>query len=255
MVRIAGKEAWMPDLSFVLLRQPAQPDPVAIVTAAAELGLALTPGEGKDEVVELLVEGGGHLFVMMVPVPHPDAPKMPVGPLSPTMEEMEAASAHCIVTVMGVEGDERTRDRIVAILTGAVIRTLPAVAAMLGHGVLFQRADLFADFARLAAEEGELPLEICVDVTAAPEDDERMSFLTHGMTRYGGEEIYVTCPVQGEGALDYIFTIARWMFYDPDVSLPTGDTVGRTEEEKITVQRVPSPTGEGPEVIRLDLPS
>jgi hypothetical protein len=250
----------MPDLSFVLLKQPVQPSADDIAAGAAELGLALTPvpsggGEGSEGVVELQLDGGAHLFVMMVAAPHPDAPKMPVGPLSPAMEEMEAAGAHCIVTAAGLEGDVRERDHVMAIITGAVIKATPAVAAMLGHGVLFQRADLFADFAKLAAEEGALPMEICVDITAAPEDDERMSFLTHGMTRYGGEEIYVTCPVQGNGALGFVLSIAQWMFYDPDVSLPTGDTVGRSEEEKVTVQRVPSPTGEGPEVIRLDLSS
>lgn len=249
----------MPDLSFVVLKQPVQPRADAIAAGAAALGLALTPvpaggGEDAEGPVELRLDGGAHLFVMMVAAPHPDAPRMPVGPLSPAMEQLEAAGAHCIVTATGLEGDARERDHVMALITGAVIGATPAVGAMLGHGVLFQRADLFADFARLAAEEGALPMELGVDITAAPEDDERMSFLTHGMTRYGGEEIYVTCHVQGQGALDFILSIARWMFHDPDASLPTGDTVGRTEEEKVTVQRVPSPTGAGPEVIRLDLP-
>jgi hypothetical protein len=44
------------------------------------------------------------------------------------------------------------------------------------------------------------------------------------------------------------------MLADPDKHLPTGDTVGRTEDEKIVIQRVPDPTAKGPEVIRLDLP-
>ena len=45
----------------------------------------------------------------------------------------------------------------------------------------------------------------------------------------------------------------NWMVQDPDKHLPTGDTVGRTAEERVTVQRVANPMGAGPEVIRLDL--
>jgi len=43
-------------------------------------------------------------------------------------------------------------------------------------------------------------------------------------------------------------TMARWLLTEPDRHLPTGDTVGRPAEEKVTVQRVPSPTGDAPEV-------
>jgi hypothetical protein len=40
----------------------------------------------------------------------------------------------------------------------------------------------------------------------------------------------------------------------PGKHLPTGETVGRTADEKVLIQRVPDPAGQGPEVIRLDLP-
>jgi len=83
--------------------------------------------------------------------------------------------------------------------------------------------------------------------------DERMSMLTHGLVRYGREEFFVTASQGGKAAMDFIVGLARWMLMDPNKQLPTGDTVGRTPHEKVRVQRVPNPTGEGPEVIRLDL--
>jgi hypothetical protein len=95
---------------------------------------------------------------------------------------------------------------------------------------------------------------VAVDVTAAQESPTRMSFLTHGLQRYGRDEFYVTCPVEGRGALSFVFDMARWMLTDPDKHLPTGDTVGRSEDERLAIQRVPNPTGKGPEVIRVDLP-
>jgi hypothetical protein len=81
-----------------------------------------------------------------------------------------------------------------------------------------------------------------------------MSFLTHGLVRYGREEFLVTRPVSGEGALDLVFSMARWMLQDADKHLPTGDTLGRSEDETILIQREPNPTGSEDVVIRLDLP-
>jgi hypothetical protein len=81
-----------------------------------------------------------------------------------------------------------------------------------------------------------------------------MSFMTHGLTRYGREEFYITCSRTGQGALDFVYMMVRWMITDPEKHLPTGDTLGRTAEERLVVQRVPHPGGGGDDVIRLDLP-
>jgi hypothetical protein len=247
----------MVDLAFVLLNEPVNPEPTAVVREAAALGLALTYAPSKegdaDGPVGFDMPGGAHLFVMMIAAPHPDATKMASGPLSPKPEVLAGARAHAIVTIIGLSGEQEERDRILAISTGAVVRATGAVAAMLGFGVLFYVGAMFADFAALAAEQGQLPMEIAVDITAARESEKRMSFLTHGMTRYGREELYVTCPISGKGALDFVLSTARWLYMDRQKHLPTGDTLGRTAQEKIRVQRVPNPTGNGPLVIRLDL--
>ena len=81
-----------------------------------------------------------------------------------------------------------------------------------------------------------------------------MSFLTHGLVRYGREEFLVSCPIEGKGAVGFVLNMARWVLAEPGRQLPNGDTVGRTADERLTITRVPSPTGTGPAVIRLDLP-
>jgi hypothetical protein len=191
---------------------------------------------------------------MHVAKPHPDVHRMPVGPTSPPLDEARAAPAHLVVTAMGLEGDEAERDLEIAALTACVIASCDAVGAMLGHGILFHKAMLFADLAKLGAEHGQLPVEIAVDVTAAGEPGDRMSFLTHGLRRYGREELFVSCPVRGKGALGFVYALARWMLADSEKQFPTGDTVGRTEDEKIRIQRMPSPIDPEQTVIRLDLP-
>jgi serine/threonine protein kinase len=151
--------------------------------------------------------------------------------------------------IVGDDGRVRVLDFGMARITAAIVNASPAIAAMTAPGVVFHKADFFAN----VVAESDFPMLVCVDVTMAPEDGERMSILTHGLQRYGREEFFVTCSQQGQGAVDFLLGLAEWMLADPDKHLPTGDTVGRTAEEKIVIQRVPSPTGEGPEVVRLDL--
>lgn len=245
----------MADLAFVLLGESVQPETAAVVASAKRLGIELINGKDEEGILSFEIASGGMFFVALMNAPHPDAPHMATGPTSVSPDDAAAAPAHAMVTAMGLQGDEMTRDTLMAALTSTVIDNTPAVGAMLAHGVVFHQAALFADLARLGAEQGELPPEIAVDITAARESEERMSFLSHGMARYGREELYVTCPIRGKGALDFVFTMVRWLLTDREKMLPTGETVGRAADEKITIQRVPNPTGAGAPVIRLDLAS
>jgi hypothetical protein len=244
----------MPDLAIVLVKQPTYGDPDAVVATARKLGITLQSTGSKDPQ-EFTMDGDASMLVMLVPVPVPDADKMATGPTAVTREEAAAAPAHLLVTVLGLRGTTRERDTRLAALTAAVIDNTPAVAVTFGPGVVPHKARLFSEMAALGMQEGLLPPEMSVDITTARETDERMSFLTHGMARHGREELYVTCPIQGKGALDFVFGMVRWLLDDPPKELPTGDTLGRSATEKILIQRVPNPTGQGPAVMRLDLPS
>lgn len=246
------------DLAFVLLGEATTPDADALAASIRALGFdaaQLAPMQSADDGLTQVDLGGDRtLMVMLMPAPHPDAPMM-VGPMTPPAEELAAAPAHYVITALGLEGDVAEKDRTLAALTGAVVRSSPATAAMLGHGRLFYAADLFADLAALAFEHTEIPVEIVVDITAAREPGDRVSFLSHGLDRYGREDFLITAPIQGRGALDFLLGMVRWMIADPDKQLPTGDTVGRDENEHIEIQREPNPVDDARSVIRLDLPA
>ncbi|MEC7521128.1 MAG: hypothetical protein VYE22_14725 [Myxococcota bacterium] len=247
----------MPDLAFVLLSRAERPDLGRLVAALRELGFAEADADAPTEAdgpAVVSLGGDTRLLVMLMPAPPPDAAMM-AGPMTPPPDELAAAPAHYVVTTLGLEGDVREKDRTLAALTAAVVRASPATAAMLGHGRLFYDASLFAELAADAAQHGEVPIEIVVDVTAAAEPDDRMSFLSHGLERYGREDFFVTAPVSGRGALDFLLGLVRWMIEDPNKSLPTGDTVGRDAKERIRIQREPSPVDPARTVVRLDLPS
>jgi hypothetical protein len=244
-------------LAFVLTRLPTYPDRATFVEAAAALGVQLTASAHAEPSPEgpwvFEVQGGGVFYLMAVAAAHPDAAQMPIGVTSPPEKELAEAPAHFILTAHHLPGDDQQQELTMAALTAALCRSVPSVAAMLHRGILFHRAELFSDLVQLAHEQGELPPQLLVDVTVAPEPDSRMSFLTHGMVHRQREELYVTCSASGQGALGFVYELVAWLTSEPEVKLPTGDTVGRSETERVIVQRVPNPTGEGPFVLRLDL--
>ncbi len=239
-------------VSFVLLSKSANPDASEVIASAAKLGFVLTREDvgGNETIVQFDAGKGRTLLVMLVDAPHPDADQMPFGPTS-IPEDTEHA-AHLIVTVMGLSGSPREVDTQLAALTAAVIPNVPAIGAMLGHGAMFHKAKLFADLAALGVEQGEIPPELAIDIATERISESRMAFRTFNMPRYGRENFYVTCAISGTGALDFVMGLVRWMLTDASKQLPTGETVGRTKDEKITIHRVKSPEGETH--IRLDLP-
>lgn len=239
-------------LAFVLLKHSEKPSGTKIVQAAAALGVRLHVTDASEAGVSFATDAGATMQVMTMGFPHPDAQKeAAIGPTSIKLAEARASADHVMIVARGLAGTPRERDGRLAAVTAAVIDTMPAIGAMLGHGLIFHKARLFRD---AAAEAPTIPPLLMADVTMAREADSRLSFLTHGMTRHGREDLYVTCPIKdGNDAANFIFGLVRWMLTDPTKKFPTGETVGRTATERVRVQRVPNPNGRGEVVMRLDL--
>jgi hypothetical protein len=242
------------DLAFVLLADRSAPEPAKVIACGKKLGFAmtLTPSLVDSSVQSYDVDGGRTLMITTIEAPHPDARTMGFGPTAISPEEAKASPAHIIVTVLGLEGTPRHIDTQLAALTAAVVDSVEAIGAMLGHGAVFHKAKLFSGLAALGMKEGAIPAELAIDITTSRDTESRMSMLTHNLPRYGRENFYITCPINGKGALDFILGLARWVLRDPDKLLPTGETLGRSADEKLRIHRVKSPEGET--VIRLDLP-
>lgn len=250
-------------LSFIVLNDMEAPTPKAIMAAAHSMGIELTQvdsesepnADGPDPLVFNLGDDS-RLLVMLMPIPHPDAGDMMQGPLSPPdLNEVVEGPAHLVVSAMQLPGTIDEQDIRMAALTASVVEACNAVAVLKMPGRIFHRPALFVDCARDAIKDGELPMLICVDISMAREPDDRISLLTHNMDRYGRENFYVFAGEDPSEAMDYTMNLVTWMLSDREYHLPTDDTIGRTAEEKITVQRVPNPTGEGDDVIKLELPS
>jgi len=238
-------------VSFVLVSTNAPPDPVQVIKAATQLGVGLAHEMGDPDTLNFRIETGGTLIVALLPIPHPDAAHMPVGPTSPEPETIAHHVGHYIVTAFDLPDDPLQTALTMSIVTAALVQCSPAVAAKLGDGAIFHRADFFATVVETA--NGGIATEITVDITAAQESADRMSFLTHGLSKYDREEFYITSSTTETGVLEYLMELVRWIVTDPDKVLPTGDTVGPTAEKQVVVQRVPSPIEGKPPVILLDM--
>lgn len=240
---------------FILASSPELPSSEAIIKAAADLGepdLKALP-DGNDKVLSF-EHSLGSFFVSLMEFRHPDAAKMPEGPFTPTIEEIEATSAHFITALGNGPGSLRKRDLTIARLTGAVALANRSVAAMLGHGMTFHRTAMFISAILEAGDDG-VPIPGGIDVTISGEPDGRASILIHGMPRYGRQDLYVTAKATEDSmkfAYEFAASIADWML-NTDEQVPDGDTVGRTAEERITVKRVPNPIDSKTMVIKLDL--
>ena len=243
----------MADLAFIATRTPAAIDSAAVVAAIADLGLTCTslPETTAEGTLHFEV---GEVAIVATPISvmHPDIPNMPVGPTGADPAELSETQGHIIVAATGLEGPQVDRDAELARFTIVITAATDAVGAMLGHNSYFHEADVFAQLVIGNTAEGRPPLPLLVSVTVAGDGSGRMSFLSHGLDRYGKEDLYVTCPVEGQGAVPFVYDMIGW-FFDLDEHLPTGDTIGRDESENIEVQRVPNPTDSERTVVRLDL--
>jgi len=243
-------------VGYVLFAGTKGPDARAIESAAQAFGW-LIRGEGSDKPMQFrMATESTTCMVMFIEAPFPDRETVAYGPTSPQYEATVATRSHAIVTAMSDSlPAEALELRLLAMLAAVIDASGPdAVGAMTPNAVVMHLAGFLSDMAKLAYEQGSVPAEIAVDVTIAPEPDDRMSFLTHGLSARGREEFCITCPTRGKGALEFVFMMVGWMLRDPGKTLPTGDTLGRTATEKLCVQRVPNPAHPEQQAIRLDLP-
>jgi hypothetical protein len=243
-----------PAIAF-LLCPSASLDADGVIEQARALGLALAlAAEQPESGRPLVFEGPAGLTMLAMPIeaPHPDIAGLAVLPWSPRPEELAAHRAHIIVALLGLPPGARVQDPVLARLALAVGRSCEAIGLLLGGGICAHRLDLAGELLEGQAAT-RAPVELTVDLIVYVESPGRATVLTHGLPRYGREDFLITTTKAIGEAVSLAQVMTRWMVDEPDKELPTDDTVGRTEGEKLKVQRVPHPRGTGATVVRLDM--
>lgn len=255
----------MAELAFVLINETRLPAAKKVIAAAKSMGISLKHAvadidddkEATDtEVVSFEDDSGVTFMVALMPAPHPDVEQLPQGPFSPEdYDELVKAPAHLILTAFGF-ADDAANDEIditMCAFAASVANASESVGVLKIPGAIFYSPALFAECAKEGVESNELPILICVDVTLAAEEDGRVSVLTHNMPRYDREDLLIKFSRENTEGVDFMLDMMNWMLSDRAFELPTGDTIGRTEDEKILVQRVENPVGKGADVVLFDL--
>jgi hypothetical protein len=248
-------------LSFVLLPRPYDATGAPIVDAHARLfpnaprPLASLSADGK---AVLHHHDNLTTFVALVAAPIPtgeadSAARFSAASFSPQYGPLQPHAAHLIVTSIG--GAEEGNSRVDTLLrhTRIVAATAVAYGALAVYEGNAQATHPTAFYVDVATSM-ERPIILWTGVSLAQQGT-RTSLLTLGARNMlGVPDILIT--VTRPGGNDALFFALDMLGYvmDRGAALAEGDTVGRSAEEKLHVQYVPSPIDPSQMVVKLDLP-
>ena len=253
-------------IAFVLLAEPQLPQPDAIVEAFAEFataGASLELGEGNateganKQVITLALNTGENMFVALMPaaVPNDEADHAARYSLSSFRNDwtLPPHSAHLLVTFHGgsntpvIEGLSRFTSVI-----AAVTKASDAVGVYWGDAGATHDSEFFTSIA--AEEDVVAKLMLWSGVSIAREEDGRLSFLSLGMEQLNLPDLLL---VAGESsanvAVETMYDLLAYVAQRGE-ALPDGDTIGRSDDQRLPVRYVKSPLDAKKKVWRVELP-
>ncbi|MBK1792247.1 DUF4261 domain-containing protein [Persicirhabdus sediminis] len=249
-------------LAFILLDQTEMPSAESIVSNFKDFAitgekLSYDKEGSSDDILVVQLEGIGPVFIALkkAAIPHGEAENAFQYSLSSFREgaEIKAHKAHLIVTLMGVQDGNNERDVMSAFtsLLASVNKSSHSVGVYWGNAGATHTPDFFN---LLAAEKDQLSrIMLWTGISRAPEENNRISYLTLGMNQLALPDLYLICKVddasEGMGRLfdllDYVITRGE--------AIPDGDTVGEDDEQRIPVNYVKSPADKKTIVCRIEL--
>lgn len=249
-------------VSFVLLSEAVRPDPDAIAAAYAglfpERGPLVPSGDeeasgGTAEAISLSNEDGiVHVMIVAEPVPEGEAERNAERSLAFVGQEPTIAphEAHLVVPWSPAEGRTAHEGlQAQARVTAAVALAAGGTAVYMGAAGATHPADWFVEVAR----QVEDPIMLWIGVSHAVTDEPRHSFLSFGMHQFGQPDLLLTAPLDGgSDAIEYFYDLLAYCSASGK-AVAEGESVGRTEDERITVRYEPNPVDEDRIVFCVDL--
>lgn len=251
------------NLAFVLLSEPKMPKGEDIVRSFAHFAskgdhirLIGSKAGGKTEVIELDLSPHGTAFVALMPMPVPtgeadDAARYSLSTLG-TGWKLGPHKAHLVVTLRSAETDTPldALNRFTSLLA-AVTEASSAVGVYWGNAGATHDPKFVI---HTAAEQGIVSrMMLWTGVSIARDGESRVSLLSLGMKQLGLPNLLLTAPRGNlQSVLATFFDLLAYVA-DRGKPLPEGDTVGRSEGERLPVRYVPSPTEPSERVWRVDL--
>jgi len=253
------------DLAFVLLKNSELPSGDTIVKnfanfrAEGETITRLVTKPSKDDAGQLLefdLGPCGTAFVTLLPVPVPkgeadDAARYSISAVG-TNWKLPPHAAHLLVTLSG-SGAATTVARLSCFtsLLAAVSKSSTAVGIYWGNAGATHDPAFFASVAKNFDLTSRLMLWSGISI--AREADGRLSLLSLGMKQFDLPDLMLIAPksMKGQAALATFFDLLAYEA-ERGKPIPAGETVGRTADERIPVEYVPSPLDNNKQVWRVE---
>jgi hypothetical protein len=260
------KEEASINLAFVLLSEAQLPDAEAVALAFRDFAAA---GEeireeadhsediASDQVISLTLSTGERSFValMRAAVPNGEADQGAQFSLSRFRNnwELPPHNAHLLVTFHAIT-DSTPIDRLSRFtsLLAAVTKASPAVGVYWGNAGATHDSEFFVS---IASEHGIVPrIMLWSGVSIAREKDGRLSLLSLGMEQLDLPNLHLFAGEGSESvALETMYDLLSYVA-ERGKPFPEGDTLGRTNDERLPVHYVRSPVDAKKKVWRVELP-
>lgn len=260
------KEEAKINLAFVLLSEALLPSPEAVALAFRDFAApgdtlreeaADSEGGASDQVTSLALSTGEKSFVALMPaaVPNGEADQGAQFSLSRFKDnwQLPAHKAHLLVT-FHAQPDTPPVVRLSRFtsLLAAVTKASPAVGVYWGSAGATHDSEFFMS---VASDQGVVPrMMLWSGVSIAQEKDDRLSLLSLGMEQLDLPNLLL---VVGKGsksvAIETMYDLLAYVA-ERGEPLPEGDTVGRTNNERLPVHYVKSPVDSKKKVWRVELP-
>jgi hypothetical protein len=248
------------NVAFVLLSRPQLPEVEAIVKAFASIAPnrpapRRTENDDASSGEIMLLDAGDDsgVMVMLLPVPVPEreadeAVRFSISAFN-TGWTLSPHQAHLVVTLQTPSSALDSLLFFTPILA-AIAEASAAVGIYWGNAGATHDPKSFIELAREDSVESQILLWNGVSV--ASERDGRLSLLSLGMKQLDLPDLWLIAPNQG-APLEWFFDLLSYVAREGK-SIPDGDTIGRTAEEKIPVRYVPSPIDDSTQVCRIEIP-
>lgn len=260
------KEKRSINLAFVLLSEARLPDAKEITRSFRDFA---APGEdiqcdtndsGKgtsEQIISLKLNTGETSFVALMPAPVPkgEADYGAQFSLSSFKNgwKLPAHHAHLVVTFHAApDAPPIVELSRFTSLVAAVTKASPAVGVYWGNAGATHDSEFFVS---VASDHGVVPrIMLWSGVSVARKKDGRLSLLSLGMEQLNLPNLLlVSGDSSANGAMETMYDLLAYVA-ERGEPLPEGDTVGRTNDERLPVRYVKSPVDSTKKVWRVELP-
>lgn len=216
----------------------------------AEIGAAPREGAGQLSITYAGSVGAVNLAASPIPWNQVEGPCATAWWWPQAAEAMRRPTEHLIVALVGTGESVLARMLAATHFIAAAVKATDAVGVYWGAGGIVHEA---REFVRQAAE-GSLerpPIHLWIDMRIERNDDGSYRFFTTGLAQFGRLEMEVESSRRApQEILDFMYDLVFYVV-TRDVEISDGETVGRTESDRVAVSIQPSVVTPDQNVVRV----